>query len=151
MSGALANVSGIIVAGFIEYIPTKGQGAPWRWFFRILAMLIVPTAIGSLWWIPKPKGEAAVVNDKFKRLDLVGSFTMLFAIILLILGLTLGASSGWKTAGFLAPFLLSFVLFPFFFFWESRLPDGYALLPSKTWKIPNFTVFIVFALFIYGW
>jgi MFS family permease len=30
MSGAVANVSGIIIAGFIEYIPTSGQGAPWR-------------------------------------------------------------------------------------------------------------------------
>jgi MFS family permease len=151
LSGALANVSGIIVAGFIEYIPTHGQGAPWRWFFRLLAFLIIPTAIGSLYWIPKPKGTAATVESKWKRLDLVGAFTMLAAIILLILGLTLGASFGYKTAGFLAPFLISFVLFPFFFFWEARLPEGYALLPPATWRIPNFTILIVFALFIYGW
>ncbi len=76
---------------------------------------------------------------------------MLFAIVLLILGLTLGASYGFRTAKFLVPFLLSFVLFPFFFVWEARLPEEYALLPAKTWKIPNFGTFIVFALFIYGW
>lgn len=76
---------------------------------------------------------------------------ILGAIILLILGLTLGAAYGWKTAKFLVPFLLSFVLFAFFFTWEARLPDEYALLPAKTWKIPNFTALIVFALFIYGW
>jgi hypothetical protein len=76
---------------------------------------------------------------------------MLAAIILLILGLTLGASYGFKKAGFLAPFLISMVLFPFFFFWEARLPEGYALLPPSTWFIPNFTILIVFALYIYGW
>jgi len=76
---------------------------------------------------------------------------MLLAIVLLILGLTFGAAYGFKTAKFLVPFLLSFVLFPFFFFWESRLPDEYALLPAKTWRIPNFFTLIVFALYIYGW
>ena len=148
MSGALANVTGIIVAGFVEYIPTHGQGAPWRWFFRILGALIIPVAIGSLFWIPKPKGANANVAEKWKRLDLVGSFSMLAGIVLLILGLTLGASLGWKTAGFLAPFLISWFLFAFFFIWEAKIPQEYALLPAKTWKIPNFAILIVFALYV---
>lgn len=76
---------------------------------------------------------------------------MLSGIILLILGLTLGASYGWKKAGFLAPFLLAWALFAFFFLWEAKLPEEYALLPAKTWRIPNFAVLIVFALYIYGW
>lgn len=76
---------------------------------------------------------------------------MLFGIILLILGLTLGASDGWRTPGFLVPFLLSFVLFPFFFIWESRIPAEYALLPPATWRIPNFAILIAFALYIYAW
>jgi hypothetical protein len=76
---------------------------------------------------------------------------MLLAIVLLILGLTLGASDGWKTPQFLIPFLLAFVLFPFFFVWESRIPTEYALLPPSTWRIPNFTVLIIFSLYIYAW
>ncbi len=76
---------------------------------------------------------------------------MLFAIVLLILGLTLGASYGFKTAKFLVPFLLSWPILVVFFFWEARLPEGYALIPPKTWKIPNFTILIVFALGIYPW
>lgn len=147
----LTRPSGIIVAGFVEYIPSQGQGVAWRWFFRILAALILPVAVGSLYWIPKPQGAIAEVDSKWKRLDLVGSFSMLFAIILLILGLTLGASYGFKTPDFLVPFLLSWVLFAFFFIWEARLPDDYALLPAKTWRIPNFAVLIAFALFIYSW
>ena len=151
MSGALANVTGLIVAGFVSYIPTHGQGEAWRWFFRILAIVILPVAVGSLFWIPKPSGGLAHVDNKVKRLDLVGAFSMLAGIVLLILGLTLGASYGFKKAGFLAPFLIAFALFFFFFFWEARLPKEYALLPASTWRIPNFTVFIVFALYIYGW
>lgn len=151
MSGALANVTGIIIAGFVEYIPTHGQGAPWRWFFRILGIMIIPVAIGSLFWIPKPKGAIADVDGKLKRLDLVGSLSMLAGIVLLILGLTLGASIGWKTAGFLAPFLLSWFLFVFFFVWEAKIPQEYALLPAKTWKIPNFAILLVLSLYTYGW
>lgn len=76
---------------------------------------------------------------------------MLAAIILLILGLTLGASYGFRTAGFLAPFLISWILFPAFFIWEARIPEKYALLPPKVWRIPNFTILIVTALLIYSW
>lgn len=76
---------------------------------------------------------------------------MLFAIVLLIVGLTLGASYGFKTAKFLAPFLISWVLFPLFFWYESTLPEGYAVLPPAFWKIPNMTTLIIFSLYIYGW
>jgi fatty acid desaturase len=125
--------------------------SPWRWFFRIVAILILPVALGSLFWIPKPQGEDSQVDNKLKRLDLIGAFLMLAAIVLLVLGLTLGASYGWKKPGFLAPFLISMVLFPTFFIWESKLPEGYALLPSATWRIKNFTILIILSLFIYSW
>ena len=151
MAGALANVSGIIVAGFVEYIPNGGQMRAWRWFFRILAIVISIPAICSAIYIPKAEGDAADANDKWKRLDLPGSLSMLVGIVLLILGLTLGASDGWKTAKFLVPFLLSWLLFAFFFIWEARIPVEYALLPPSFWRIKNITVFIVFALYIYGW
>lgn len=76
---------------------------------------------------------------------------MFASIVLLILGLTLGASYGFKTAKFLVPFLLAWPVAVFFFFWEARLPEGYALIPPKTWKIPNLTLLIFFAVGIYGW
>jgi hypothetical protein len=76
---------------------------------------------------------------------------MLTAIVLLVLGLTLGASDGCRTPQFLIPFLFAFVLFAFFFIWESRIPTEYALLPPATWRISNFTILIVFALYIYAW
>lgn len=41
LSGPIANMTGFIVAGLVEYIPYKGQMVAWRWFFRILAAMIV--------------------------------------------------------------------------------------------------------------
>jgi hypothetical protein len=41
LSGPIANMTGFIVAGLVELIPNKGQMVAWRWFFRILAALIV--------------------------------------------------------------------------------------------------------------
>lgn len=76
---------------------------------------------------------------------------ILIAVILLILGLTLGASYGWKKPAFLVPFILCICLFPFFFWWESRLPEKEALIPSSIWAIPNITVLLAFALITYGW
>ncbi|OCF32711.1 efflux protein EncT [Kwoniella heveanensis CBS 569] len=154
LSGAFANVTGLVLAGFFGFITAGGQQASWRWFFRMIAIICVPFAFAALALVPKTRGDKATEcspRDKFKRLDLVGSFLMLIAIILLILGLTLGASYGWKKAGFLVPFLLSWPLFVAFFVWEARLPEGYALIPSSFWKIPNMTLMIVFALGIYPW
>jgi MFS family permease len=151
LSGPLGNVTGSIIAGFIQYIPNGGQMSAWRWFFRILCIMILPVAVGSLYLIPNSKGSNADTESKWKRLDLLGAGSMLAAIVLLILGLTLGASYGWKKPGFLVPFLLSWALFGFFFYWETVLPEGYAILPTKTWRIPNFPILIIFALFVYGW
>jgi MFS family permease len=49
MSGAIANSTGIIVAGLVEFIPNKGQMVAWRWFFRILAAVIVSLTLLPLW------------------------------------------------------------------------------------------------------
>ncbi|WOO82306.1 Efflux pump terJ [Vanrija pseudolonga] len=160
MSGSIASATGTVIAGFIEHIPGTGQMTAWRWFFRIVAALVLPVAGVSYFLVPDPREYGVVETEvdegpeakaKWHKLDLVGSLTMLAAIVLLILGLTFGASYGFRTAAFLVPFLFSFVLFPAFFVWEARLPDDVAILPSKTWRIPNFTVWIVFGLQVYAW
>lgn len=62
------------------------------------------------------------------------------AMVLLILGLTFGAAYGFKIAKTLVPFLLSFVFFTFCFVWEAQLSDEYAVLPARTWNIPDLAV-----------
>jgi hypothetical protein len=76
---------------------------------------------------------------------------MLCAQLLLIMGLTFGATYGWTKASFLAPFIIGALLYPVFFWWESRLPEIDALLPPSIWRIPNVTVLVVFALITLGW
>ena len=154
-SGALANVTGLVLAGFFGFIKADGQLAAWRWFFRAITIIIAPFALSAFYLVPKTKGDRADEitsgREKFKRLDLVGCVSMLIAIILLILGLTLGATYGFKTAKFLVPFLLSWPIFVGFFIWEAKLPLGYALIPPVTWRIPNFALLIFFALGVYPW
>lgn len=113
--------------------------------FALVAFALVPKTVGAF------ATEVSDRKEKIKRLDIIGCLMMLFSIILLILGLTLGASYGFKTAKFLAPFLLCWPLLVGFFVWEARLPEGYALIPPSTWKIPNMTLLIFFSLGIYPW
>ena len=125
--------------------------APWRWYFRMLAGMIIPIAIAAIFYVPRPQAVDANVEKKWKRLDLVGCGLMLAGIVMITLALTFGAAYGWATASFIAPLIIAIVAFPAFFYWESKLAPEAALLPSRTWRIPNFTVFVVFALFLYGW
>ncbi|EIW68412.1 hypothetical protein TREMEDRAFT_32556 [Tremella mesenterica DSM 1558] len=155
LSGALANVTGLVLGGLFGFITAGGQMSAWRWFFRFITIIIVPFSFAAFALVPKTRGDRAgevtTSREKFRRLDIVGSFAMLSSVILLILGLTLGASYGFKTAKFLVPFLLSWPIFVLFFIWEARLPEGYALIPPSFWRIPNMTLLIVFALAIYPW
>ncbi|WVN87505.1 uncharacterized protein L203_102687 [Cryptococcus depauperatus CBS 7841] len=154
LSGALANATGLIIAGLFGFITAGGQQADWRWFFRMMAIMIVPFASLALVLIPKTAGDLAnqfSARDKLKRFDIIGCLMMLSSIILLILGITLGASYGWKTAKFLVPFLLSWPIFVAFFFYEAKLAEGFALIPPSFWRIPNMTLLMVFALGIYPW
>ncbi|KAK8854580.1 hypothetical protein IAR55_003319 [Kwoniella newhampshirensis] len=130
VAGPLAATSGVIVAGLMELIKKHNQLAGWRW---------------------EQGGSTDVIKDKWKRLDLVGSFTMLATIILLVLSFTLGATSGFPSAGFLAPFFISLVLIGLFFYWESCLPVTHALLPPQVWKYRDFALWIAFGLFPQGW
>lgn len=154
LSASTANMAGMVMAGLIRFIGNdRGvQMQSWRWFFRIMAVLIFPIVFVSFKIVPKREGvESKISEAKWRRLDLVGAMLFLSSIVMLILGLTLGASYGWKTAKFLVPFLLSFVLLPLFFVWEGSLKDSHALLPNKTWRIPNFAVFIILTLELYAW
>ncbi|ODN81017.1 hypothetical protein L202_03118 [Cryptococcus amylolentus CBS 6039] len=117
------------------------------------AALVIPFAVYALFGIPKDAGlvdhKDLDNKERFKRVDLVGCLLMLSSIILFVLGLTLGSSFGWKKAGFLVPFLLSWPLMVLFFLWESRLPEGYALIPPRFWKIRNATLVIWISIGIY--
>jgi hypothetical protein len=115
--------------------------------------------------IPRHTIPHSKLPNRIRRLDLPGialyvynnwtiqlrPVRMLVSILLLNISLTFGASYGWSHASFFAPLIISAILFPVFFFWESRVPVEYALIPPSIWKIPNFSVLIVYSLFLLGW
>ncbi|WWC90585.1 uncharacterized protein L201_005521 [Kwoniella dendrophila CBS 6074] len=151
ISGALAAVSGNLLAGIIQLIPSHGQAIAWRWFFRLVAAIVVPVGIGAFFCIPNLQGHDHNVSNKKSRLDLIGSGTMLVAITLLILGLTLGASSGFNKPGFIVPFIISILLFPLLLIYETKLPEEKAILPKSIWKHENFVLWLFLALLGYSW
>lgn len=148
-------MTGVLVAGVLDLITLRGQGASWRWFFRVVTVMIVPLAAMSFALVPRRRGAEAteeVGTAKWRRLDLPGSLLMLAAIVLLIPGLTPGAASVFAMATFLEPFLLSLVvLVPAVFVWEARVPAATALLPPAFWRAPNVAVLAAFALYVFQW
>ncbi|ODN81015.1 hypothetical protein L202_03116 [Cryptococcus amylolentus CBS 6039] len=153
MSGPIAICSAMILAGVFELVKVHNQLAGWRWFFRSISVIVIPFGIFALSAIPSEAGRLDNQNldhkDRLKRLDIVGCGLMLSGIILFVLGLTLGSSFGWKKPGFLVPFLLSWPILVSFFFWEARLPEGYALIPPRFWKLRNTALIIFCSLSIY--
>ena len=70
MTGSVANVTGTIIAGVFELIPSTGQMAGWRWFFRTFGLLSIGCGAMSLWLIPLLAKSS--VSNKVRRLDPVG-------------------------------------------------------------------------------
>lgn len=104
-----------------------------------VAVFSLPFALLSWLLVPKLEGSRAKVplREKLAQFDLIGTFATTASMMMLILALTFGAAYGWGTAKFIVPFILTWVLLGFFFLWERRLPEGAALIPPKTWKLPN--------------
>ncbi len=74
-------------------------------------------------------------------------------MVLLSFGLTNGAISMiWTRASVVAPLVIAFCFcLPAFFWWERRLDPKHALIPPKTWRLPNFTLLFVVTMSNYAW
>ncbi|RXK36502.1 hypothetical protein M231_06223 [Tremella mesenterica] len=146
--GSVANASGLVLAGLFAFITTEGQMSAWRWFFRFVGILSVPISITAYLAIPKLHGakSQATLREKWQQFDLIGCAILLGSTLMFMIGLTMGGINGWRSASFLVPFLLSWPLGISFFFWEKRLPDGCALVPPSTWKLPNLPLLLVVAV-----
>ena len=75
VSGAVATVTGQLVAGVIDLIPGQGQMIAWRWFFRVAAALVIPIGLVSLVIVPHVESKSSLGmhwKEKMKQLDLIG-------------------------------------------------------------------------------
>lgn len=105
------------------------------------------------------------------KFDYVGSFLVVAAAVLSVFGLTDGGEgSGWYVVRFsvsscedsyscdfrgraqpIATLVIGLLLFPIFFWWESRIDQRTALIPSSIWRIQNVMVLTVVSLVPYFW
>lgn len=146
MAGALANTLGLVLAGVFLL-------ASWRWYFRFVAILVIPFSV--LCWFIMPRTEAVAEDlpgtEKWKRMDLIGVLGLMAILVLFILGFTQVETDGWDSAIFIAPLVISIVLLPAWLYWEHRLPRGYSLLPHDIWSYPNIFPLIIQASSIFMW
>lgn len=146
MAGALANTLALILAGVFLL-------ASWRWYFRFVAILVIPFSVLSWYILPRTEAVAEKVpgSEKWKRMDLVGVFLMMAILCLFILAFTQVEKDGWSSPIFIAPLVVSLCLFPVFIIWELKLPRGFSLLPHDLWSYPNIFVLIFQASAIFMW
>ncbi|THU86518.1 MFS general substrate transporter [Dendrothele bispora CBS 962.96] len=133
-AGTLGLCLGFVIGGVIV------QFASWRWVFWGIACVAVPISLASIWLIPVPSLR---MNSKGKKMDYPGVFSLTASIILLIFAFSQAPTVGWGTARVLAPLIVALLVLCIFFFWQTRLSDQSALIPSKMWFIPNFLILIL--------
>lgn len=132
MAGALANTIALILAGLFLL-------ASWRWYFRFIAILVIPFSVVCWFLMPRTKAVAQSLPgaEKWKRMDLGGVFIMVAMLILFILAFTQGPVKGWDKPIFIAPLVVAIVLLPVFLIWEAKMPRHFSLIPHDIYKFPN--------------
>ncbi|KAJ3563356.1 hypothetical protein NP233_g8991 [Leucocoprinus birnbaumii] len=115
-AGTLGLCLGFVLGGIIV------QFATWRWVFWVVPIITVPLSVLSM--LIKPGNRARETKDT-KKMDFPGVFAL---------------TVGWGTPRVLAPLIIAVFMMAGFFFWQNRLHEERALIPSTTWFIPNFTV-----------
>ncbi|KAL7417328.1 major facilitator superfamily domain-containing protein [Mrakia frigida] len=155
-SGAVASIFGLIIGGALLL-------GGWSWIFYFSTIIATPLAIACVFLIPDPKTirhvepPVALVDGvevpaaRGPRMDYLGTCLQTAAIVLLIFGLTQANVKGWRDPTTISTVVLGALLFPCFFYWQSRINPIDALLSPSLWKIPNFTLLIIFALSMGYW
>jgi MFS family permease len=141
--------------------------AGWQWIFYLVTIITLPGALLAAFLIPAPSqlehaAAAADVEEKAAsashvapahvrppKMDYLGLLLLTGAIVLLIFGLSDGNVEGFDRAQSIAPLVLGVVLFPAFFFWETRINPLDALINPATWNVKNFTLLTVLSLVPY--
>ncbi|KAJ3871151.1 MFS general substrate transporter [Lentinula edodes] len=133
-AGTLGLSLGFVLGGVLL------QFATWRWVLWIVPVLTIPLSIVSYFFIPKKIRLLSTHSQK--RLDVIGILTLIGSLILLIYALSQAPINGWATSIVLAPLLVSLFMMGIFFFRQTRLPEYQAVIPTKMWFIPNFSVLV---------
>lgn len=130
----------------IIYASGAGLGAPlgglvsdvlsWRWLFLAQAPMCA-LAIASVGLVLRwPKMEIVDWKTKLKRIDFLGSATLVIAVFALLLGLDRGSNDSWSTPIAIASTCVSIPIFAIFIYVEFRLASE-PIAPKRIIFEPN--------------
>jgi MFS family permease len=132
--GGLGNMIGVVVGGALT------THASWRWIYYLTAIITIPLAVLSFFFLPKVQPSSA----EKRSLDLPGIGVLTAGLILFVYAISDGNDAGWDSARVLATLIISIFLLIAFFFVERYVKDP--AVPPSTWTNKNFT-----PLFFYTW
>lgn len=129
--------------------------ASWPWVFWFATLLATPAAVIAFLLIPPKEeqnrslrvsheGEKHQIENidsegkqqrnsekpasKIRQLDLFGVTVLTIALVLFIFALTSTSTAGWKSGEVLAPLIISIFMVVGFFYWETVIEEGCALV-----------------------
>lgn len=158
-TGAIALVIGGVLGGVLLL-------ASWSWVYYLVTLVTVPAAVLAALLIPSHENLEQPLDTEEKatstpstsaaparkpKMDGLGLFILTAGLVLLVFGLSNGNVAGWKKAQTLAPLIIGIVLIPCFFLWELCMDPFDALIDPAAWRIKNFLLLTVIALFPYYW
>ncbi|TQS31778.1 hypothetical protein Golomagni_07930, partial [Golovinomyces magnicellulatus] len=122
--------------GYINLIYAVGTstGAPlggiladsigWRWAFIAQAPLCAVAFIAVYFVLELPRRSTDHLLDKVRRIDFLGAFVLIAAIVNLFMGLDYGANQGWEDLRAIIPLAVSPALFAAFIYVEMRIASN---------------------------
>ncbi|KAJ9071574.1 hypothetical protein DSO57_1035600 [Entomophthora muscae] len=148
---AVANVAGPLVGGLLV------DNVGWRWVFYINVPVVVICIVVLIFFIPLPKATGEITS-KLKRIDVMGTVSLLVCITLFVLGMNWGGHGySWSSLAVVLSLVASFVALVVFvvvevkFAAEPVLPvDGFNLnvgISCFVSLVAGWTMFV----FIYHW
>ncbi|TDL17535.1 MFS general substrate transporter [Rickenella mellea] len=134
---AFGSAAGAPLGGIIA------DGVGWRWTFLIQVPIAAFAIIAVSLALHVPTKKSSSFTEKLKRVDFAGSFLLVFAILSLLIGLDQTTSSFIAASPTLSTILaprtmlpLSFTLFAFFIFTETKLSPEPLAPPRIILSIP---------------